>query len=238
MSTFKQCTYNTITNSGEAINGRLLYSQLDGGNQSQPVYFGLKDDTTWVGKLSTKGSSSFYLATDTTGCSAEVKDSTYTPTTADANTAREIWLSIPKATAARKIVFSYNGTTVLTVNQNVTSKTKYNIIIASPYWYNISNDYIRGVTYYLYMDNAYDESYIARSGGNGVNLSVYNYTDFYMCFIDQELNGSNMIYNNQTINDLVQKYNLTYVSGDQYIFDTAATSALICSFPQGMYDSE
>lgn len=133
MSTFKQCTYNTITNSGEAINGRLLYSQLDGGNQSQPVYFGLKDDTTWVGKLSTKGSSSFYLATDTTGCSAEVKDSTYTPTTADANTAREIWLTIPKATATRTIKFSYNGITLITVKQTIVIPNK--LLICKPTWY-------------------------------------------------------------------------------------------------------
>jgi len=116
MSTFKECTYNTIKNTGELINGRLLYSWLLGGNISQPVYFGLKDtDNNWNGNLVSKGTSSFYLTSDTNGCTAEVKDSTYTPTTADANTAREIWLNIPKSTASRTIKFSYNGTTVLTV---------------------------------------------------------------------------------------------------------------------------
>lgn len=116
MSTFSKCNYNTITNTGELINGRLVETWLDGGNMSRPVYFGLKDDTTWVGKLSTKGTSAFYLTSDTNGCTAEVKDSTTAPTTADANTAREIWLNIPKATSTRKIKFSYDGITVLTVN--------------------------------------------------------------------------------------------------------------------------
>ena len=114
MSTFKKCESNTITNNGELINGRLVYSWL-GNYANQPVYFGLQDDTTWVGKLSTKGTSAFYLTSNTNGCTAEVKDSTTAPTTADANTAREIWLNIPKATSTRKIIFSYNGTTVLTV---------------------------------------------------------------------------------------------------------------------------
>ena len=56
--------------------------------------------------------------------------------------------------------------------------------------------------YYLSMDNEYNEEYIAKSGGNNVNLLKINYTDVYLCFIDMELNGSNMIFNNNTIENL------------------------------------
>ena len=54
--------------------------------------------------------------------------------------------------------------------------------------------------YYLSMDNEYNEEYITKSGGNNVNLFTNNYTDVY--FIDMELNGSNMIFNDNTIKNL------------------------------------
>lgn len=235
MSTFKEISENTITNNGESISGRLVYNWFT-GTESKPVYFGLKDGTgNWGGNLGTKGTSAFYLTSNVSGCTAQVKDSTATPTTADANTAREIWLNIPSTTTSRTIQFSYNGITVLTVKQEITQKTKYNIIIAKPYWYNVSSNNISSPMYYLSMDNEYNEEYIAKSGGNNVNLLTNNYTDVYLCFIDMELNGSNMIFNNNTIENLSEQYNLEYVSGDLF---GNATNSYICSFPHGMYDSE
>lgn len=233
MSTFKEITGNTLTNNGEAISGRLLYTQL-GGNESKPVYFGLKDGAdSWTGNLSTIATSGFYLTSNVSGCTALVKYDL--PTNIDPNTAREIWLNIPSTTTSRTIQFSYNGITVLTVKQEITQKTKYNIIIAKPYWYNVSSNNISSPMYYLSMDNEYNEEYIAKSGGNNVNLLTNNYTDVYLCFIDMELNGSNMIFNNNTIENLSEQYNLEYVSGDLF---GNATNSYICSFPHGMYDSE
>lgn len=240
MSTFKQCTYNTIKNRGDAINGRLKYYQLSGGNDSRPVYFGLKDDTTWVGKLSTKGSSSFYLATDTTGCSAEVKDSTYTPTTADANTAREIWLSIPKATATRTIIFSYKGTNVLTVIQQC--KTTYNLYIVEPYRTSITSDDISAPVYYLTMDNTYNEEYIVRSEENNVNIQTSNFTNYLILILDVDMStfnpGFNLLDGTFTLEYLINNYNLTHVMGDTYNDSDMRYDNFICSFARGMYDSE
>lgn len=233
MSTFKEITKNTLTNKGEAISGRLVYTWL-GGNESKAVYFGLKDGAgNWAGNLSTKGTSAFYLTSNVSGCTAYVQDSTGSPSTADANTAREIFLNIPSTTTSRTIQFSYNGITVLTVKQEITQKTKYNIIIAKPYWYNVSSNNISRPMYYLSMDNEYNEEYITKSGGNNVNLFTNNYTDVY--FIDMELNGSNMIFNDNTIKNLSEQYNLEYVSGDLF---GNTTNSYICSFPHGMYDSE
>ena len=124
MITFKEITGNTLTNNGEAISGRLLYTQL-GGNESKPVYFGLKDGAdSWTGNLSTIATSGFYLTSNVSGCTALVKYDL--PTTIDPNTAREIWLNIPSTSTSRTIQFSYNGITVLTVKQEITQKTKYN----------------------------------------------------------------------------------------------------------------
>lgn len=231
--TFKEITENTLTNNGEAISGRLLYTWL-GGNISNPVYFGLKDGAdSWTGNLSTIATSGFYLTSNVSGCTALVKYNL--PSNLDINTAREIWLNIPSTTTSRTIQFSYNGITVLTVKQEITQKTKYNIIIAKPYWYNVSSNNISSPVYYLSMDNEYNEEYIAKSGGNNVNLFTNNYTDIYLCFIDMELNGSNMIFNDHTIKNLSEQYNLEYVSGDLF---GNATNSYICSFPHGMYDSE
>ena len=133
MSTFKEITKNTLTNNGEAISGRLLYTWL-GGNESKPVYFGLKDDAgSWAGNLSTKGTSAFYLTSNVSGCTAQVKDSTAAPSTADANTAREIFLNIPSTTTSRTIQFSYNGTTLITVKQTIVIPNK--LLICKPTWY-------------------------------------------------------------------------------------------------------
>lgn len=229
--TFKEITENTLTNNGEAISGRLLYTQL-GGNISKPVYFSLKDvNGSYTGNLSTIATSGFYLTSNVSGCTALVKYDL--PTELDVNTAREIFLNIPSTTTSRTIQFSYNGITVLTVKQEITQKTKYNIIIAKPYWYNVSSNNITSHMYYLSMDNEYNEEYIAKSGGNNVNVLVNNYTDFYLCFIDMELNGSNMIFNDKTIKNLSEQYNLEYVSGDLF-----SNATYICSFPKGMYDSE
>lgn len=119
MSTFKEITENTITNNGESISGRLVYNWFT-GTESKPVYFGLKDGAgSWTGNLSTKGTLAFYLTSNVSGCTAQVKDSTASPTTGDANTAREIWLNIPSTSTSRTIQFSYNGITVLTVKQTI-----------------------------------------------------------------------------------------------------------------------
>ena len=117
MITFKEITGNTLTNNGEAISGRLVYTQL-GGNESKPVYFGLKDGAdSWTGNLSTIATSGFYLTSNVSGCTALVK---YDLTTnIDINTAREIWLNIPSTSTSRTIQFSYNGITVLTVKQTI-----------------------------------------------------------------------------------------------------------------------
>ena len=135
MSTFKEITENTITNNGESISGRLVYNWFT-GTESKPVYFGLKDGAgSWTGNLSTKGTLAFYLTSNVSGCTAQVKDSTTSPTTGDANTAREIWLNIPSTSTSRTIQFSYNGITVLTVKQEITQKTKNKLLICKPTWY-------------------------------------------------------------------------------------------------------
>ncbi len=240
MSTFKECTYNTIKNTGELINGRLLYSWLSGGNISQPVYFGLKDtDNNWNGNLVSKGTSSFYLTSDTNGCTAEVKDSTYTPTTADANTAREIWLNIPKSTASRTIKFSYNGTTVLTVIQNV--RTTYNLYIVEPYIYNnISENDISSPVYYLSMDNEYNEEYIARSEANNINVQMSNFKEYLICILDADMNtiisSDNLLSGTFKLSNLINDYNLTHIQGD--VFPDTSYKDYIASFARGMYDSE
>lgn len=133
MSTFKEITENTITNNGESISGRLVYNWFT-GTESKPVYFGLKDDAgSWAGNLSTKGTSAFYLTSNVSGCTAQVKDSTAAPSTADANTAREIFLNIPSTTTSRTIQFSYNGTTLITVKQTIVIPNK--LLICKPTWY-------------------------------------------------------------------------------------------------------
>lgn len=125
MSTFKEISENTITNNGESISGRLVYNWFT-GTESKPVYFGLKDGAgNWRGNLSTKGTSAFYLTSNVSGCTAQVKDSTTSPTTGDANTAREIWLNIPSTTTSRTIQFSYNGITLITVKQNIKVLNEY-----------------------------------------------------------------------------------------------------------------
>lgn len=125
MSTFKEITENTLTNNGEAISGRLVYTWL-GGNESKAVYFGLKDGAgSWAGNLSTKGTSAFYLTSNVSGCTAQVKDSTAAPSTADANTAREIFLNIPSTSTSRTIQFSYNGITLITVKQTIKVLNEY-----------------------------------------------------------------------------------------------------------------
>lgn len=239
MSTFKEISENTITNTGELINGRLVYTLL-GGNMSQPVYFGLKDtDNNWNGNLVSKGTSAFYLTSDTSGCTAQIKESTSAPTTADANTAREIWLNIPKATSSRTIHFSYNGTTVLTINQNL--RSTYNVYIVEPERYSVASTDISSPVYYLTQDNNYNEEYISRSEGNNINLQQIDFQRYFILLLDANINefqsSFNLLSGSFTFKYLTDNYNLTYVSGDAYNFD-GVIDDYICSFARGMYDSE
>lgn len=240
MSTFKEISENTITNNGESISGRLVYNWLNGTESSKAVYFGLKDEAgNWSGNLGTKGTSAFYLTSNVSGCTAQVKDSTTSPTTADATTAREIWLNIPKATASRKILFSYNGITVLTVNQN--PRTLYNVYIIDPVHYSLSINNIISPVYYLSMDKEYNEEYIARSYENRVNVQTNNYTQYFIALLDIDMNtfqGSiNILDGTYTFKYLTDNYNLKHVSGYTYNFDGVIDN-YICSFARGMYDSE
>lgn len=221
MSTFKECTYNTIKNTGELINGRLLYSWLLGGNTSQPVYFGLKDtDNNWNGNLVSKGTSSFYLTSDTNGCTAEVKDSTYTPTTADANTAREIWLNIPKSTASRTIKFSYNGTIVLTVIQNIVEQRKYRYLFFEPTMTNtnISQPIFCIVSQSngsLKISNTAFTSYASGYGGTYDNNAL-----IAVCLDTDRLPKAQIFINSKKIKQLVDNNSLIYESGNNYLTNT------------------
>lgn len=123
MSTFRKITNNTITNSGETISGKLLYSWLDGENESKPVYFCLEDENGKCDEnLSTKGTSAFYLTFNISGCTAQVKDSTATSSSADANIASEIWLNIPSITTSRTIQFSWYYCTYCKIANSIENK--------------------------------------------------------------------------------------------------------------------
>lgn len=167
MSTFKEISENTITNNGESISGRLVYNWFT-GTESKPVYFGLKDGAgNWGGNLSTKGTSAFYLTSNVSGCTAQVKDSTYTPTTGDATTAREIWLNIPSTTTSRTIQFSYNGTTLITVKQTIVIPNK--LLICKPIWTNDPDNNTSNTTI-GFSTNSYSIRPMAFKGYGGNNL--------------------------------------------------------------------
>lgn len=203
MSTFKfkEITENTITNNGEVISGRLVYTWL-GGNESKPVYFGLKDGAgSWAGNLSTKGTSAFYLTSNVSGCTAQVKDSTTAPSTADANTAREIFLNIPPTSTSRTIQFSYNGITLITVKQTVNEYIFSNPIIKIEDVYN--------TVFALVNQNiSYNEQLISENmfgfGGLIGNGCVF-------C-INYNTNNTNILLESFK-NKLLKEANITYISG-------------------------
>ena len=205
MSTFKEITENTITNNGESISGRLVYNWFT-GTESKPVYFGLKDGAgSWTGNLSTKGTSAFYLTSNVSGCTAQVKDSTASPTTGDANTAREIWLNIPKTATSRTIQFSYNGITVLTVKQTIVIPNK--LLICKPTWdidpYTITSYAIIGFS--TSATSIRSMAFDAGQGGTYLKKSL--------CAIEQLNNPNTIQWMQKTIQQLDT---LKYIRGVNY----------------------
>ena len=204
MSTFKEITENTLTNNGEAISGRLVYTWL-GGNESKPVYFGLKDGAgSWAGNLSTKGTSAFYLTSNVSGCTAQVKDSTAAPSTADANTAREIFLNIPSTSTSRTIQFSYNGITLITVKQ--TTLNEY--IFSNPIFIKLSDVYSNAFTL-VNQNISYNEQLISENQF-GFGRSIENGCVF--CINYNNTNNTNIsLVSFRT--KLLKDANITYISG-------------------------
>lgn len=203
MSTFKEITGNTLTNNGEAISGRLAYTQL-GGNESKPVYFGLKDGAdSWTGNLSTIATSEFYLTSNVSGCTALVKYDL--PTNIDINTAREIFLNIPSTTTSRTIQFSYNGITVLTVKQTIVIPNK--LLICKPTWdidpYTITSYAIIGFS--TSATSIRSMAFDAGQGGTYLKKSL--------CAIEQ-LNNPNTIQWTQTTIQYLDT--LKYIKGINY----------------------
>lgn len=205
MSTFKEITENTLTNNGEAISGRLVYTWL-GGNESKAVYFGLKDRAgSWAGNLSTKGTSAFYLTSNVSGCTAQVKDSTAAPSTADANTAREIFLNIPSTSKSRTIQFSYNGITLITVKQTIKGLNEY--IFSNPI---IKIEDVYSTVFALVNQNiSYNEQLIAENkfgfGGLIENGCVF-------CINYKNTNNTNISLESFRTK-LLKDANITYISG-------------------------
>ena len=201
--TFKEITGNTLTNNGEAISGRLLYTQL-GGNESKPVYFGLKDGAdSWTGNLSTIATSGFYLTSNVSGCTALVKYDL--PTDLDINTAREIWLNIPSTTTSRTIQFSYNGITVLTVKQTIVIPNK--LLICKPTWdidpYTITSYAIIGFS--TSATSIRSMAFDAGQGGTYLKKSL--------CAIEQLNNPNTIQWMQKTIQQLDT---LKYIRGINY----------------------
>lgn len=220
MSTFTEITENTLTNNGEAISGRLVYTWL-GGTESKSVYFGLKDGAgSWTGNLSTIGTSAFYLTSNVSGCTAQVKDSTTSPTNGDANTAREIWLNIPSTTTSRTIQFSYNGITVLTVNQTIEYNRFCHII-------NVS-----------FIDNLPDYDFLITLTSKEIALTQ-NLLFYPTIVISKGTKGLLLYMSNDNysiitgyiaddFNRLMSEYNLTYRRGKEYSTNMYGEYKLIC----------
>lgn len=209
MSTFKEITENTLTNNGEAISGRLVYTQL-GGNISKSVYFGLKNGAgSWAGNLSTKGTSAFYLTSNVSGCTAYVQDSTGSPSTADANTAREIFLNIPSTSTSRTIQFSYNGITLITVKQTIKVLNEY--IFSNPV---IKIEDVYSTVFALVNQNiSYNEQLISENqfgfGGLIENGCVF-------CINYKNTNNTNIL-SVSFRTHLLKDANITYISGHNLI---------------------
>lgn len=201
--TFKEITENTLTNNGEAISGRLLYTQL-GGNISKPVYFGLKDGAdSWTGNLSTIATSGFYLTSNVSGCTALVKYDL--PTELDINTAREIFLNIPSTSTSRTIQFSYNGITVLTVKQTIVIPNK--LLICKPIW-TTDPDTTTSNTTIGFSTNSSSIRPIAFKGFGGNNLKKM------LCAMEQ----LNSIHTTTWVLTQIQHItSLKYISGKNFI---------------------
>lgn len=201
MSTFKEITENTITNNGEAISGRLVYTWL-GGKESKAVYFGLKDRAgSWVGNLSTKGTSAFYLTSNVSGCTAQVKDSTAAPSTADANTVREIFLNIPPTSTSRTIQFSYNGITLITVKQKLNE-----YIFSNPI---IKIEDVHSTVFALVNQNiSYNEQLISENSF-GFGRLIENGCVFCINYNTNNTNISLESFRTELLKDA----NITYISG-------------------------
>lgn len=244
MSTFKEkYTGKTITiENGNSLNYTLLQTHF-GVFISAPVYFGMRDsEGNNAGNLSNIPKTEFYLISDTNGCTARVETSAGTGTSSDDNTARRIYLSIPSTTSSRLITFKYNGTVLFKVQQNVSTKTTYNLYIVEPYRTSITSDDISSPVYYLTMDNIYNEEYIARSEGNNVNIQTSNFTNYLILILDVDMStfnpGFNLLSGTMTLKYLINNYNLTHVMGDTYNDSDMGYDNYICSFARGMYDSE
>lgn len=209
MSTFKEITENTITNNGESITGRLIYAQL-GGNISKAVYFGLKDGAgSWTGNLSTKGTSAFYLTSNFSDCTAQVKDSTAAPSTADANTARGIFLNIPSTSTSRTIQFSYNGITLITVKQTIKGLNEY--IFSNP---TIKiGDVFSNVFALVNQNISYNERLISE---NLIGFGGLIEDGCVFCINYKNINNTNI--NKASFRTLLLKdANITYISGQNLI---------------------
>lgn len=227
MSTFKEITENTLTNNGEAISGRLVYTWL-GGNESKPVYFGLKDGAdSWVGNLSTKGTSAFYLTSNVSGCTAQVKDSTATPSTADANTAREIFLNIPSTATSRTIQFSYNGITLITVKQIITYNKICHIIAVSF----IDNLPIQDFLIILTSK----EIVITQNLLSYPTIPISKGNNGILLYISNDNNSSITGYTDDDFNRLMSEHNLTYKKGKEYSTNIYGEYKLICG-NRSIYD--
>ena len=205
MSTFKEITENTITNNGESISGRLVYNWFT-GTEAKPVYFGLKDGAgSWTGNLSTKGTLAFYLTSNVSGCTAQVKDSTTSPTTGDANTAREIWLNIPSTSTSRTIQFSYNGITVLTVKQTINKYIFSNPAIRIGDVYNTVFELVN-------QNISYNEQLIQIIQKNLVRFDRLIEDGCVFCINYKNTNNTNI----QSVSfrtKLLKDANITYISG-------------------------
>ncbi len=210
MSTFKEISENTITNNGESISGRLVYNWFT-GTESKPVYFGLKDGAgNWGGNLNTKGTSAFYLTSNVFGCTAQVKDSTYTPTTGDATTAREIWLNIPSTTTSRTIQFSYNGITLITVNQTIKVLNEY--MFSNP---SLETTNIYNTVFALVNKNiSYNEQLISK---NSVGFGGLIEDGCVFCIDYKNTNNTN-IQNASFRTSLLKNADITYISGQNLIY--------------------
>lgn len=228
MSTFKEIYENTITNNGESISGKLVYNWLNGTESSKTVYFGLKDEAgNWSGNLGTKGTSAFYLTSNVSGCTAQVKDSTTSPTTGDVNTAREIWLNIPSTTTSRTIQFSYNGITVFTVNQTITYNKICHIISISF----IDNLPIQDFLIILTSK----EIAITQNLLSYPKLPISKGTSGLLLYISNDNNSIITGYTDDDFNRLMSEYNLTYKKGKKYSTNIYGDYKLICG-NRSIYD--
>lgn len=122
MSTYKKYTSSITGHVSASVHTNEEFKWYVGSSTQHTVYFGMEDDdSNFIGKLS---NSSYYLSSDTTGCSATVSDIDST------KTAGIIYLNIPQntSTTSRTIVFKYGTVSLFTVVQDAaTQSTKSTI---------------------------------------------------------------------------------------------------------------